>query len=255
METFYALLVLCADNSPVTGEFPSQRPVTRSFDVVFFDLRLNKRLNIQSRRRWFWDAIALIMTSFLCCYSKCDHIAHNMQPINDTDAIAITVIFNVSLVEKLLLFLCCCCCCYRCCCLLLPLLMHPDHLNGSRPVKECAHFCSEWSIVGYRTGAFWDLWFRSIIWKLPMSPEMSCPKISPYVVKKISTGSEKGFVSHQGFKSILYHSQPVTLNSCTLGPEVIDLFRSQHVLNTPHSMALKQKGDAETSYIHDTLII
>ena len=32
----------CAGNSPVTGEFPSQRPVTRSFDV-FFDLRLNKR--------------------------------------------------------------------------------------------------------------------------------------------------------------------------------------------------------------------
>ena len=31
---------LCG-NSPVTGEFPSQRPVTRSFDV-FFDLRLNK---------------------------------------------------------------------------------------------------------------------------------------------------------------------------------------------------------------------
>ena len=32
---------LCG-NSPVTGEFPAQRPVTRSFDV-FFDLRLNKR--------------------------------------------------------------------------------------------------------------------------------------------------------------------------------------------------------------------
>ena len=41
METFSALLVLCAGNSPVTGEFPSQRPVTRSFDVVF-DLRLTK---------------------------------------------------------------------------------------------------------------------------------------------------------------------------------------------------------------------
>ena len=38
--------------SPVTGEFPSQRPVTRSFDVLF-DLRLNKRLSKQSRRRWF----------------------------------------------------------------------------------------------------------------------------------------------------------------------------------------------------------
>ena len=41
-----------AGNSPVTGEFPWHRPVTRSFDV-FFDLRLNKRLSKQSRRRWF----------------------------------------------------------------------------------------------------------------------------------------------------------------------------------------------------------
>ena len=32
--------------------FPSQTPVKRSFDV-FFDLHLNKRLNKQSRRRWF----------------------------------------------------------------------------------------------------------------------------------------------------------------------------------------------------------
>ena len=52
METFSALLALIAGNSPVTGEFPSQRPVTRSFDV-FFDLRLNKRLSKQSRSRWF----------------------------------------------------------------------------------------------------------------------------------------------------------------------------------------------------------
>ena len=52
METFTALLDLCAGNLPVTGEFPAQRPVTRNFDV-FFDLRLNKWLNEQSRRRWF----------------------------------------------------------------------------------------------------------------------------------------------------------------------------------------------------------
>ena len=51
-EHFSVLLAFCAVNSPVTGEFPSQRPVTRSFDV-FFDLSLNKRLNKQSRRRWF----------------------------------------------------------------------------------------------------------------------------------------------------------------------------------------------------------
>ena len=41
METFSALLAIYA------GEFHTQRPVTRSFDVVF-DLRLNKRLNKQS---------------------------------------------------------------------------------------------------------------------------------------------------------------------------------------------------------------
>ena len=37
METVSALLAFCAGNSPVIGEFPAQRPVTRSFDV-FFDL-------------------------------------------------------------------------------------------------------------------------------------------------------------------------------------------------------------------------
>ena len=40
MEAFSVLLALWAGNSPVTGEFPAQRPVTRSFDG-FFDLRLN----------------------------------------------------------------------------------------------------------------------------------------------------------------------------------------------------------------------
>ena len=33
------------------GEFPTQRPVTRSFDV-FFDLRLNKRLSKQAGDWW-----------------------------------------------------------------------------------------------------------------------------------------------------------------------------------------------------------
>ena len=35
METFSALLAICAGNSPVSGEFPAQRPVTRSFDVFY----------------------------------------------------------------------------------------------------------------------------------------------------------------------------------------------------------------------------
>ena len=50
METFSALLVICAGKSPVPGEFATQRPVTRSFDV-FFDLDLSKRLSKQS---WGW---------------------------------------------------------------------------------------------------------------------------------------------------------------------------------------------------------
>ena len=52
METFSALLILCAGNSPVPGEIPAQRPVTRSLDA-FFDLRLNKRLSKQSWGWWF----------------------------------------------------------------------------------------------------------------------------------------------------------------------------------------------------------
>ena len=52
METFSALLAICAENSPVPGEFPAQRPVTRSFDV-FFDLRLNKWLSKQWQGWWF----------------------------------------------------------------------------------------------------------------------------------------------------------------------------------------------------------
>ena len=47
-----ALLALCVGSPPVTGGFPFQRSVTRSFGI-FFDLRLNKWLRKQSRRRWF----------------------------------------------------------------------------------------------------------------------------------------------------------------------------------------------------------
>ena len=52
MKTFSALLTICAGNSTVPGEFPTQRPVTRSFDVSF-DLRPNKRLSTKSWGWWF----------------------------------------------------------------------------------------------------------------------------------------------------------------------------------------------------------
>ena len=53
METLSALLAICAMNSPVTGEFPSQRPVTRSFDV-FFDMRRNMRHKMAGRISQHW---------------------------------------------------------------------------------------------------------------------------------------------------------------------------------------------------------
>ena len=40
MEAFSILLVFLGKNSPVTHEFPSQLPMTRSFDALF-DLRPN----------------------------------------------------------------------------------------------------------------------------------------------------------------------------------------------------------------------
>ena len=52
MKTFSVPLPFRVGNSPVTGEFPSQRPAMRSFDV-FVDLSQNKRLSKQSWGWWF----------------------------------------------------------------------------------------------------------------------------------------------------------------------------------------------------------
>ena len=52
METFTALLTICEGNSLVTGGFPSQKPVTPSFDVYFMCASTNDSVK-PSRRRWF----------------------------------------------------------------------------------------------------------------------------------------------------------------------------------------------------------
>ena len=64
METFSALLDLCEGNPPVTGGFPSQRPVTQSFDV-FCDLRRKKTVEQTIETPVIWDSIALILTLLL----------------------------------------------------------------------------------------------------------------------------------------------------------------------------------------------
>ena len=63
METFSALLALFVGNSPVSGEFPRTRPVTRSLDA-FFDLRLNGWVNNSEagdlrRHRAHYDVIVM----------------------------------------------------------------------------------------------------------------------------------------------------------------------------------------------------
>ena len=91
METFSALQAICAGNSTVPGEFPTQRPVTRSFDV-YFDLRLNERLRKQS---WGWSFetasrpllrhcnvylfLSVLFTVFLGAKLDIGQIAHILQ--------------------------------------------------------------------------------------------------------------------------------------------------------------------------------
>ena len=75
METFSALLALCVGNSPVTGESPSHRPVTRSFDA-FFDLRLNKLFSKQSWGWWF-------ETPSRSSWRHCNVVGHESSDVID----------------------------------------------------------------------------------------------------------------------------------------------------------------------------
>ena len=75
METFAALLAICAGNSPATGEFPEQRPVTRQMfpfdDVIMWSGLDNIAGNLLTEQTIeqtietlvILDAIAFIMTS------------------------------------------------------------------------------------------------------------------------------------------------------------------------------------------------
>ena len=67
METFSASLAICVGNSPVPGELPAQRPVTRSFDV-FFDLNKRLRNNREAsdlrRYRAHHDVIVMIKEDY-----------------------------------------------------------------------------------------------------------------------------------------------------------------------------------------------
>ena len=92
METFSALLALCARNSPVTGDFPSQLSVKRNFDV-FFDQRLNNGLSKQSIFWWFETPLSSLCRNSLChmlnfaCWLSCNHVRYSIMDIKRKDMI------------------------------------------------------------------------------------------------------------------------------------------------------------------------
>ena len=72
MKTFSALLAICTGNSPDPGEFPTQRPVMRSFDV-YFDLRringwVNNREAGDLRRYRPHYGVIVMISSYLPAY-------------------------------------------------------------------------------------------------------------------------------------------------------------------------------------------
>ena len=69
------------------GEFPTQRPVTRGFDV-FFDLRLNKRLSKQPWGWWFetpswslWRHCNAVTWKAFACHDVRMEYMHECMPI------------------------------------------------------------------------------------------------------------------------------------------------------------------------------
>ena len=74
LKTFSVLLAICAGNSPVPGDFPAQRPVTQSFDVLF-DLRLNKQLSKQ-QRGWWCETPSLPLWRHCDGWYNCNQFSH-----------------------------------------------------------------------------------------------------------------------------------------------------------------------------------
>ena len=90
-----ALLALCAANSPITGEFLSQKPATRSFDVLFICAWINGWVNIREagdlRRHCAHYDVTLMHENVIVWVILFTHILHscvnfNWQSCNSHDA-------------------------------------------------------------------------------------------------------------------------------------------------------------------------
>ena len=150
----------------VRGIHPPHKDLWRGAFDVFFDLRLNKPLSKQSRGWWFetllrslWRHCNKMNVSSL---KQCVH--HSVYQIMMTKMTR-SLYIRVNGVYFVIYFL-------KCSILFDFIVIDPFHKSKNAPdnyptmlhsEQKCAHFCSEWSIVGYGTGAFRDLWIRWIV--------------------------------------------------------------------------------------------
>ena len=84
METFSAVLAICAGNSPVTVKFHAQMPVARGFDG-FFGLRLNEVNNREAvdlrRHRAHVDVTAMLSKCLFC--NLLNELRKTFWPVNE----------------------------------------------------------------------------------------------------------------------------------------------------------------------------
>ena len=101
VETFSALLSVCVENSPVPGEFPAQRTVTRNFDV-FFDLRPTKLLGKQSWGWWFDTPSrpSRRHRNELLKQKCCDEISDTTQEVRHNSAIVDNLIIMTFSIQR-----------------------------------------------------------------------------------------------------------------------------------------------------------
>ena len=111
METFSALLAICAGSSPVFGEVPAQRSVTRSVDI-FFDPRLNKRLSKQSWG-WCFETLSCPLRRQCQCnedalhaYARaCVFIYDKSVPTKDHNKDLYTILTQITIVLRRIIFI------------------------------------------------------------------------------------------------------------------------------------------------------
>ena len=58
--------------------------------------------------------------------------------------------------------------------------------------QRCAHFCSEWSIVGYGTGAFWDLWN----WFIQLAQTVHSVTLTHHISAIVENFTSNGYNRH-----------------------------------------------------------